>query len=236
VETAIPARDNQRTQSRAFVKRLDEATRIFAEQTYAEHLIRDVSEHKATTVAELLGFMRQYQLLFSDPGDSPEVESLYEGLYGLLRQQLDLLGGPRPPAAVGAEPSPAADPLRAGSVWTGTLSFDDEADGEVPKKAQTKKGTSKKAAAKKAAGSAYKLIVKDRNGARFTGEAIYGAGASRKVEGNVNGARIKYQESDGGGKGFAIEGTIENNVIVFKFEGRGPRGRMRSGEGRLTTD
>ena len=38
---------------------------IFAEQAYAEQLIRDVSEHKASTVAELLAFMRDYRLLFS---------------------------------------------------------------------------------------------------------------------------------------------------------------------------
>ena len=51
-----------------------------------------MSEYKASTVAELLAFMRDYRLLFSDPGSSPEVASLYQGLYGLLRQQKDALG------------------------------------------------------------------------------------------------------------------------------------------------
>jgi hypothetical protein len=92
VPEVVPARDNQRAQAIAFVNQLDDATRIFAEQTYAERLIKDVAEHKAATVAELLGFMRYHYLLFSDPGRSPELARMYEGLYQLLRQQKDKLG------------------------------------------------------------------------------------------------------------------------------------------------
>jgi uncharacterized protein (TIGR03067 family) len=94
VESDVPIRDNQRTHARECVHRLDDATRIFAEQEYAEQLIRDVSEHHATTIAELLAFMRYYRLLFSDPGSSPEVADLYNGLYGLLRRQKEMLGMP----------------------------------------------------------------------------------------------------------------------------------------------
>ena len=106
IDTAIPTRDNERGQARDFVRRLDEATRIFAEQTYAERLIRDVSQHKATTVAELLGFMRQYRLMFADPGSSPEVEQMYEGLYGRLREQIVKLGF-KPGQKFGGEPAVA---------------------------------------------------------------------------------------------------------------------------------
>src|SRR5262249_27010896 len=77
VETAIPSRDDQRRQARDYVRRLDEASKIFAEQAYAEQLVRDVSVHRASTVAELLAFMREYRLIFADPGSSPEVTSLY---------------------------------------------------------------------------------------------------------------------------------------------------------------
>ena len=63
-----------------------------------------MSEYKASTVAELLAFMRDYRLLFSDPGSSPEVASLYEGLYGLLRQQKDALGIETEPEPVAQEP------------------------------------------------------------------------------------------------------------------------------------
>ena len=94
VDDAIPNRDNQRSQARVFVRLLDDATRIFAEQTYAERLIRDVSEHQATSIAELLAFMRYYRLLFADPGSSPEVAAVYQGLYGLLRHQKEMLGMP----------------------------------------------------------------------------------------------------------------------------------------------
>ncbi len=112
VETAVPTRDNQRAQAREYVRRLDETSRIFAEQDYAEQLIRDVSEHKATNIAELLAFMRDYRLMFADPGSAPEVTSLYEGLYGLLRQQKEALGI--------RDPARASDVFRAGTVWVTT--------------------------------------------------------------------------------------------------------------------
>jgi hypothetical protein len=92
VETAIPTADNQRGLARDYVRRLEKATKIFAETEYAEPLIRDVSEHRATNIAELLSFMREYRLLFADPGDSPEVVSMYQELYSLLRKQRDSLG------------------------------------------------------------------------------------------------------------------------------------------------
>jgi hypothetical protein len=112
VETAVPPRDNQRGAARDYVRRLDEASKIFAEQEYAEQLIRDVSEHKAKTVAELLAFMRDYRLLFADPGNSPEVTSIYEALYGLLRQQKDALNLRDAPAP--------SDAFKAGTVWVNT--------------------------------------------------------------------------------------------------------------------
>jgi hypothetical protein len=236
LETAIPLRDNQRAQARAFVKRLDDATRLFADQAYAEQLVRDVSEHRATTVAELLAFMRQYRLLFSDSGDSPEVASLYEGLYGLLRQQSSALGLEHSAVAGNHSPAAASDPLRAGSIWNGTLTFKDEvAKKAAGKKAAGKKAAGKKAAAKQAAGIAYKLIVKERNGNQFTGESIMNNNAVRNVEGTIDGGRVTYRESDSKGNGFGIDGTIKENTIIFKFGGRGAQGKMRIGEGRITS-
>ncbi|WP_406695428.1 hypothetical protein V5E97_30835 [Singulisphaera sp. Ch08] len=122
VETDVPSRDDQRRQARDYVRRLDESTKIFAEEAYAEQLIRDVSEHKATTVAELLAFMRDYRLLFADPGTSPEVASIYEGLYGLLRQQKDALG-PGAGMATGMvvdRSGVPSDVFATGSVWVTT--------------------------------------------------------------------------------------------------------------------
>jgi hypothetical protein len=116
VDEAVTARDNQKAQAREYVRRLDDATRIFAEQEFAERLIRDVSEHKATTIAELLGFMRQYRLLFADSGSSPEVRNLYDGLYGLLRRQKEAIGIPNAPPPKPARPS---DVFQVGTVWAG---------------------------------------------------------------------------------------------------------------------
>ena len=232
VETAIPLRDNQRAQARAFVKRLDDATRIFAEQAYAEQLIRDVSEHRATTVAELLAFMRQYRLLFSDPGNSPEVASLYEGLYGLLRQQIKTIGIDLAPVA--------HDALRAGSVWEGRLTFKNQnmqkvaAKKAVGKKAASKKSMTKKAMAKRGDGNGYKLTVQTRNGDQFSGESNFRENAARKVTGTVRGGRINYQETDAGGSVIEFDGTINGSEIVFTFTGKGQQGRQISGDGRIT--
>lgn len=122
VETDIPSRDDQRRQAREYARRLDDSSKLFAEQAYAEQLIRDVSEHQATSVAELLAFMRDYRLLFADPGTSPEVASLYEGLYGLLRQQKDALGieggGNGGGGGGGQGPGAPTDIFVAGSVWS----------------------------------------------------------------------------------------------------------------------
>lgn len=109
VETSVPTRDNQRSIARDYVRRLDETSKIFAEQEYAEQLIRDVSAHRATTVAELLAFMRDYRLLFADSGSAPEVTSLYETLYGLLRSQKEALDVRDPPAP--------SDLFKTGTVW-----------------------------------------------------------------------------------------------------------------------
>ena len=88
----VPMRDKMQATAMDFVRVLDASSKIFADQAYAEQLIRDVSEHKATSVGELLAFMRQYRLLFAEAGTSPEVAQLYGTLYGLLREQRDRLG------------------------------------------------------------------------------------------------------------------------------------------------
>jgi hypothetical protein len=115
VDDAIPTSDGQRSRAKEFVRRLEEATRIFGEQTYAELLVRDVSEHRATSIAELLAFMRYYRLMFDDPGSSPEVLDVYDRLYGLLRQQKDTLGI-APPAPLVTRPSAV---FKVGTVWVG---------------------------------------------------------------------------------------------------------------------
>ena len=80
-------------------------------------LIKDVSEHKAATVAELLGFMRYHYLMFSDPGRSPEAARVYEELYQLLRQQKDKLGqGGIAVATTGAGPDNVRVASKLGEV------------------------------------------------------------------------------------------------------------------------
>jgi hypothetical protein len=91
----LPAGGGQGKQAAAFLGGLDEATRIFLDQDFAEELIRDVARHRAKTVEELLGFMRKYRLLFAEADQDPGAWQAYQTLYELLRRQktaLDFAG------------------------------------------------------------------------------------------------------------------------------------------------
>ena len=107
VPLVVPARDNLRRQAQDYVRDLDDATKIFADQGFAEELIRDIEEHKATTVAELLGFMRKYRLVFAETEANPAAMQTYDALYQALQQQKAKLDLPKVPAggfaAVAAE-------------------------------------------------------------------------------------------------------------------------------------
>jgi hypothetical protein len=74
-------------QARVFLDQLDEATKIFLDRDFAEELIRDVEDHQAQTVAELLGFMKKYRLVFADADEAPEAWATYKTLYDLLKRQ-----------------------------------------------------------------------------------------------------------------------------------------------------
>lgn len=117
VPEVVPGRDSQRANAIEFIKLLDGATRIFAEQTYAERLIKDVTEHKAETVAELLGFMRYHRLLFAETNRSPESAQRYEALYQLLREQKGKLGISGAPGGLAAATVTPANVPSAAGYW-----------------------------------------------------------------------------------------------------------------------
>ncbi len=83
----VPADGGRLKQASAYLDRLDEATRIFLDNELAEELIRDVEQHRATTVGQLLAFMRKYRLLFAEADDTPQSAATYQTLYNLLRWQ-----------------------------------------------------------------------------------------------------------------------------------------------------
>jgi hypothetical protein len=94
----VPADGGRLKQANAFLDRLDEATRIFLDREFAEELIRDVERHRATTVGQLLAFMRKYRLLFAEGVDTPESWATYQTLYDLLKRQKFELGPAEAPA------------------------------------------------------------------------------------------------------------------------------------------
>lgn len=93
----LPRRGEARARAEAFVRRLDEATRLFVAQDMAEELIRDLDRHEATSVAELLAFMRKFRLVFAEADDTPEALAMYRSLYQRLRAQKAALGAPAGP-------------------------------------------------------------------------------------------------------------------------------------------
>jgi hypothetical protein len=96
-----PPSGPERKQVDTFLGLLDEATRVFLDHAFSEELIRDVALHRAKTVAQLLGFMKKYRLLFDEADDDPAVWRTYETLYDLLKKQktaLDLADAAPKPA------------------------------------------------------------------------------------------------------------------------------------------
>jgi hypothetical protein len=86
-ERVIPAGGGLAKQAGAFLGQLDEATRLLLDHDFAEELVRDVEQHQAKTVAQLLAFMKKYRLLLDDAGDDPAVWNVYQKLYELLKSQ-----------------------------------------------------------------------------------------------------------------------------------------------------
>jgi hypothetical protein len=86
-ERVIPAVGGLAKQAGAFLGQLDEATRLLLDHDFAEELIRDIEQHQAKTVAQLLAFMKKYRLLLDDAGDDPAAWNVYQKLYELLKSQ-----------------------------------------------------------------------------------------------------------------------------------------------------
>ncbi len=98
----VPRNGGQLAQANAYLDRLDEATRIFLDRDFAEELIRDVENHKAKTVGELLGFMKKYRLLFAESDENSQSWAVYQTLYDALKRQkvvLDFADFAEKPAA-----------------------------------------------------------------------------------------------------------------------------------------
>jgi hypothetical protein len=99
----VPAESGYRKNAVEFVDRLDEAARMFEADTldYAAEIVKDTREHDATTVGELLAFMRKYRLIFSSAEGVRGGGDTYAQLYGAMRKQKEALGikdGPAPEA------------------------------------------------------------------------------------------------------------------------------------------
>jgi len=92
VDELIPKTDrNFYLESRNFVKALDDASRLL-EFPIVGDVLGGMEKYSGTTVAELLEFMRRYNLRFSPANpNSPTEMELYTKLYPLMRAQREQL-------------------------------------------------------------------------------------------------------------------------------------------------
>ncbi len=91
VDELIPKADRTfYLDSRNFVKGLEDASRLLETPVVGE-VLGGLEKYSGTSVADLLEFMRRYNLRFS-PANSPTENDLYARLYPLMRLQRDQLG------------------------------------------------------------------------------------------------------------------------------------------------
>jgi hypothetical protein len=92
--SVVPVERGFRSFATKYVLTIKEASRMFDADTigFAQEMIADTHRHEAHTVGELLAFMRKYRLLFTAADKAPGGAEMYSRLYGLMREQEELLG------------------------------------------------------------------------------------------------------------------------------------------------
>jgi formylglycine-generating enzyme required for sulfatase activity len=107
VAQAVPEARGFRAAAVRYVKDMKAATKVFDATTidFVQEMIRDAHDYQPQTVAELLGFMRKYRLLFASAENRPDDGEMYRIVYDLLRKQKEQLGrkngaGPAQTAAI----------------------------------------------------------------------------------------------------------------------------------------
>lgn len=107
VSDVVPSDGGFRASATAHLTTMSKASELFHADTveFAQDMIRDVGEHQAGTVDELLTFMRKYRLTFA-PADDKNAH-IYEQLYRVLHEQKRALGGAGGGLQVGTGERPA---------------------------------------------------------------------------------------------------------------------------------
>jgi 3-keto-disaccharide hydrolase len=85
------ANPDYQAEGRRFVATLDRSARALVRASYGEDLLGEIDAFRDTTVGELTGLLRRYNLHFG-PAEEPAERQLYLTLYPILRAEADALG------------------------------------------------------------------------------------------------------------------------------------------------
>ena len=93
IESSLEAKGGFRLQGKEFHSGLTTATKLFEASNidWAKYILQETDQYDATTVEQLIAFMRQYRLLFA-AADSPRSTKLYNDLFVSMKKQSSDLG------------------------------------------------------------------------------------------------------------------------------------------------
>ncbi len=129
IESSLDAKGGYRSQGKEFHTELANATKLFEASNidWAKYILQETDQYDATTVEQLIAFMRQYRLLFA-AADSPRSTKLYNDLFVSMKKQSSVLSvEPGRMEAVRIDPAPKPiDRFAVGAVWHGTGFYTNE--------------------------------------------------------------------------------------------------------------
>jgi hypothetical protein len=123
IESSLDAKGGYRSQGKEFHTELANATKLFEASNidWAKYLLQETDQYDATTVEQLIAFMRQYRLLFA-AADSPRSTKLYNDLFVSMKKQalaFDVKQERMEPVTIDRAPKPI-DHFAVDTVWHGT--------------------------------------------------------------------------------------------------------------------
>jgi WD40 repeat protein len=92
IDSSLDSKGKYRLQGKEFHSELTNATKLFDADNidWAKYLLQETDQFEATTVEQLIAFMRQYRLMFA-AADSPRSTKLYNELFLSMKKQASRL-------------------------------------------------------------------------------------------------------------------------------------------------
>ncbi len=209
IETSLETKGGYRSQGKEFHSELINATKLFDAENieWAKYVLQETDQYDATTVEQLIAFMRQYRLMFA-AADSPRSTKLYNDLFVSMKKQASEFGvQPERMEAVRIDPvTKSVDHFAVGKVWHGTGFY-----------------TDKNGKRENANTSEWELRISERTGERFRGTLniyVYSLVVTGTAPLNESGP-LSFKASQGPQQ-HNYNGELDaSGKILVSFSGRG---------------